>query len=115
MVVEWDLPIALAAALLLGGGWVGVGVAGFAEVAREVLFRGGGAVGKADVVAVGGFVGASHCAARVRSMAAKRWMSRVGKGGMMGRHWDDLLVAVSCVCCKVCVVRSVAGWRSCCR
>ena len=63
-----NVPIALAAALLLGAAGVGVGVARLAEVAREVLFGGGGAVGQADVVAVGGFVGASHCAIRVRIM-----------------------------------------------
>lgn len=57
---EVNSPVAFAAALLLGGGWVDALVAGLAKVAWEVLFRGGGAIGEADVVAVGGLVGASH-------------------------------------------------------
>jgi hypothetical protein len=56
-----DLPVALAAALLLGVAGVVASVAGLAEVAREVLLRSGGAVGKANVVTVGSLVGASHC------------------------------------------------------
>ena len=56
-----DSPIAFAAALLLGVGGVLAGVAGFGEVAWEMLFWGRGAVGEADVVAVVALVSASHC------------------------------------------------------
>jgi len=54
------LPVALATALLLGVGWGFAGVAGLAEVLGKVVFRDGGAVGDAGVVAVGGLVGAGH-------------------------------------------------------
>lgn len=57
---EWSLPIAFAAALLLGVGRGLAGVAGLAEVLGEMLFRRGGAVGKAGVVAVSSFVAAGH-------------------------------------------------------
>lgn len=53
-------PVGFSTALLLGAGGSVVDVAGFSEVAGEVLGGGGGAVGEADVVAVGGFVGAGH-------------------------------------------------------
>lgn len=58
---EWSLPVAFAAALLLGFGWTGAGEARLAEVAGEVLLRAGGAIGEADVVTVGDLVGAGHC------------------------------------------------------
>lgn len=60
MVME-DSPVAFAAALLLGRGWVDALVAGLAEVAGEMLLRGGGAIGEADVVTIGNLVCASHC------------------------------------------------------
>lgn len=56
-----DEPVAFAASLLLGVGWVLAGIARFGKVAREVLFWSGGAGGKADVVTVVVLVGASHC------------------------------------------------------
>ena len=55
-----NLPVALATTLLLGGGWIGAVEACFAEVAWEVLFWGGGAIGEANVVTVGSLVSASH-------------------------------------------------------
>jgi hypothetical protein len=59
----WDVcvPISLAATLLLGAGGSVVDVARLAKVPGQVLGGSSGAVGEADVVAVGGFVGASHC------------------------------------------------------
>lgn len=60
-----DVPIAFAAALLLGVLRVLAGVAGFGEVAREVLLRSGGTVGEALVVAVVGLVRAGHCCGMV--------------------------------------------------
>lgn len=54
------LPVTLASTSLFGAAGVVAGVACFAEVAGKVLFRGGGAIGEANVVTVGGFVGAGH-------------------------------------------------------
>ena len=56
-----NLPVALAPTLLLGGRGVGIGEASLAKIARQVLLWSSGAVREADVVTVGGFVGASHC------------------------------------------------------
>jgi hypothetical protein len=65
----FDLPVALATALLLGLGRRLAGVSGFAEVFREIGFGNGGAVGETGVVAVGGLVGAGHCVLLVRALA----------------------------------------------
>ena len=59
------LPVAFAAPLLLGLSWVVAGDAGLAEVAREMLFRSGGAVGKPNVVTIRNLVGTSHCSSSV--------------------------------------------------
>ena len=56
-----SLPVAFTTALLLGAAWVNSGMPGFGEVAREVFFWSGGAIGKADMVTISSFVGASHC------------------------------------------------------
>ena len=55
------LPVAFAAALLLSIGWTGAGVPGLAEVAWKMLLWSSSAIGKTDVVAISGLVGASHC------------------------------------------------------
>lgn len=55
------IPIAFAAALLLGLGWTVAGVPGFAKVAWEMLLWASSAIGKANMVTVGGLVSASHC------------------------------------------------------
>lgn len=55
-----NLPIALAATVLLIRSWIDAGVAALGEVAWEMLLWGGGAIGKASVVTVGSLVGASH-------------------------------------------------------
>ena len=47
------IPVAFAAALLLGTFWINGQTASLGKVAREVLFGGGGAIGKTSVVAVG--------------------------------------------------------------
>ena len=49
-------PVALARALLLDVLGVGVDVATLGEVAREMLFGAGGAIGEADVITSIGFV-----------------------------------------------------------
>lgn len=53
-------PVAFTTALLLGGSWVLAGVSGLGEVAWEMLFWCGSAVGEANVVTVVVLVGASH-------------------------------------------------------
>jgi len=55
------LPVAFAAALLLGISRAGAREAGFAEVARKVLLWSGGAIGKTDMVTIRRLVRASHC------------------------------------------------------
>lgn len=55
-----SLPVALATTLLLGVGRGFAGVAGLAEVLRKMVFWRSGAIGKARMVAVGGFVAAGH-------------------------------------------------------
>lgn len=55
-----DLPIALAAAALLGLGRVSVGMAGLAKVLGEAGFALSSAIGNASVVAVSVLVRASH-------------------------------------------------------
>lgn len=77
------LPVAFAAALLLRVARVVTSIAGFAEVAWEMLFWSGSAVGEADMVPVSGLVGASHCEARLahhhtvgsplRAIGLERW------------------------------------------
>jgi len=61
----FGLPVAFATPLLLGLSWVVARDAGFAEVAREMLFRSGGAVGKPNVVTIRNLVGTSHCSSSV--------------------------------------------------
>lgn len=48
-------------------------MAGFAKVAREMLFGEGGAVGETDVVAVGDFVGSCHWKGEERMVSEVRW------------------------------------------
>ena len=55
-----DLPIALAAAALLGLGRVSVGMAGLAKILGKAGFALSSAIGNAGVVAVGVLVRASH-------------------------------------------------------
>ena len=57
---EWSSPVAFATALLLGAAWVVAGVAGFGEVAWDVLLRARGATGEALMIAVVRFIRASH-------------------------------------------------------
>jgi hypothetical protein len=63
-----SLPIAFAAAVLLGLIRIGVAMASFGEEPRKVLFSCSGAVGKARVVAVRVLVGASHCSRLARQV-----------------------------------------------
>lgn len=62
LVQRWQrsLPVALAAAGFLRAAGIGTLMAGLSEVAREVLFRSGSAIGKTNMVTVGHFVGAGH-------------------------------------------------------
>jgi hypothetical protein len=55
-----DSPVAFTTALFLHFLRVSVDMARFGEVAREMLFRSGGPIGKASVVTVVELVGASH-------------------------------------------------------
>ena len=55
-----DLPVAFATAFFLGLLGIRVDVARLGEVAGEVLLWGGGAIGKAGVVTIVVFLGASH-------------------------------------------------------
>lgn len=54
------LPVAAASAVLLYRGRISVSEARFGEVARKTIFRNGGAVSQAGVVAVVGFVATGH-------------------------------------------------------
>lgn len=58
---QHDSPVTAAAAVFLYTGRVGVGMTGLGEIARKTVFCDSGAISEADVVAVVGFVGASHC------------------------------------------------------
>lgn len=55
------LPITLAAALLLDTFGVSVNIARLGEVARETFFGRGSTISDSTVVAIVGFVAASHC------------------------------------------------------
>ena len=57
---ERYLPVALAAATLLGLGWVGIGVSSFGEVAWEPRLALSSALGNAGVVAVSELVRTGH-------------------------------------------------------
>jgi hypothetical protein len=56
-----DLPIALPTTVLLDLCRVGIGMARFGEVSREMLLLLCGTIGKTGVVAVSVLVGSSHC------------------------------------------------------
>ena len=56
----YDIPVAFPAALLLYLLRIGIDMTGLGKIAREMLFSGGSAVSKADVVAVVLLVGTSH-------------------------------------------------------
>ncbi len=58
---EWVVPVGPSTSLFLDLPGVVVEAIGFTKEAREVLLRSGGAVSKAGVVTVIGFVGTSHC------------------------------------------------------
>jgi len=56
-----NVPVALAATLLLHTLGVGVDIARFGEVARETFFSSSGTISDGTVVAVVSLVAASHC------------------------------------------------------
>jgi hypothetical protein len=60
-----DLPIAFSAAVLLCLMRIFTSMAGFGEVAREMLLRLGGAISKTSVVTISELVRASHCTVSV--------------------------------------------------